>query len=391
MNVKEKFIQLTSKTYPHGHEQELFELLPSYLKQDEFGNLYHQIGDNPTTMFTSHLDTASYDYSVVNHVVKDNIIYSDGSTILGADDKAGVVILIYMMEYNIPGLYYFFLGEERGCVGSRKLSVVHQNQPISGINKVVSFDRRGTDSVITHQVGGRCCSQDFAKELSHQLNSISKNLFNKPFYYEPDPTGIYTDSAQFTNIYSECTNISVGYQNEHTKYESQDIEHLDKLCRVVTLVKWDEIQSYRKPSKYDYDEYDTLDSGVGYSSYSSYSNKNYDLYYDDTPKEENHSIVVLDTEFFGHESEIQYNIDNFEITKVKLHPSRLMNEKIKIGKLLDSLEVDYDDITWDGNILSIKQDKMKDTTLNRQEISEYIQSINNWITTEIKYKKNYSL
>jgi hypothetical protein len=183
MNVKEKFIQLTSKTYPHGHEQELFDLLPSYLKQDEFGNLYHQIGDNPTTMFTSHLDTASYDYSVVNHVVKDNIIYSDGSTILGADDKAGVVILIYMMEYNIPGLYYFFLGEERGCIGSRKLSAVHQNKPINGIKKVVSFDRRGTDSVITHQVGGRCCSQDFAKELSHQLNSVSKNLFNKPRIY----------------------------------------------------------------------------------------------------------------------------------------------------------------------------------------------------------------
>jgi len=391
MNVKEKFIQLTSKTYPHGHEQELFDLLPSYLKQDEFGNLYHQIGDNPTTMFTSHLDTASYDYSVVNHVVKDNIIYSDGSTILGADDKAGVVILIYMMEYNIPGLYYFFLGEERGCIGSRKLSAVHQNKPISGIKKVVSFDRRGTDSVITHQVGGRCCSQDFAKELSHQLNSVSKNLFNKPFCYEPDSTGIYTDSAQFTNIYSECTNISVGYQNEHTKYESQDIEHLDKLCRVVTLINWDEIQSYRNPSKYDYDDHDDLDYGFGYSGYSrySYNNDYYEKHF--TEKEDSRSIVVLDTEYYGYESDIQYNLDTLEITKVKLHPSRLANEKLKISNLLDSLEVDYDELTWDGNIVCIKQDKLQDITMRRDDLIEYIPTLNDWIVTEIKYENNYGL
>jgi hypothetical protein len=45
------------------------------------------------------------------------MISTDGTTTLGADDKAGVSVLIWMMKHNIPGLYYFFIGEE-GCIGS---------------------------------------------------------------------------------------------------------------------------------------------------------------------------------------------------------------------------------------------------------------------------------
>ena len=38
MNIKEKFLELTKRTYPHGTEEELFNLLPKKLKTDEFGN-----------------------------------------------------------------------------------------------------------------------------------------------------------------------------------------------------------------------------------------------------------------------------------------------------------------------------------------------------------------
>jgi hypothetical protein len=50
------------------------------------------------------------------------MISTDGTTTLGADDT-GVSVLIWMMKHNIPGLYYFFIGEEVGCIGSglRKL------------------------------------------------------------------------------------------------------------------------------------------------------------------------------------------------------------------------------------------------------------------------------
>ena len=51
MNITKKFLQLTSKTYPHGTERELFRFLPKSLQEDEFGNLFIKIGESDA-MFT---------------------------------------------------------------------------------------------------------------------------------------------------------------------------------------------------------------------------------------------------------------------------------------------------------------------------------------------------
>ena len=76
MNIKEKFLELTSRTYPHGTEQELFHLLHDGLQADEFGNLFIKIGESDA-MFTSHLDTATSALSKVTHVFDKNIIIID--------------------------------------------------------------------------------------------------------------------------------------------------------------------------------------------------------------------------------------------------------------------------------------------------------------------------
>ena len=159
-NIKEKFLELTKRTYPHGTEKDIVPLLNSELKEDEFGNYFIKIGESDV-MFTSHLDTATSALSGIKHVIVDNLIKTDGNTILGADDKAGVVIMLHMIENKIPGLYYFFLGEEVGCVGSRKVADKYKTDKIDKINKVISFDRRGTSSIITYQSGSRCCSDKF--------------------------------------------------------------------------------------------------------------------------------------------------------------------------------------------------------------------------------------
>ena len=107
MNVKRKFLRLTSKTYPHGTENQLKNHLPSGFKEDGCGNYFLEIGANPSTMFTCHLDTADRNQKKVRHIIDHQFIKTDGNTILGADDKAGMVILLYMIEKEIPGLYYF--------------------------------------------------------------------------------------------------------------------------------------------------------------------------------------------------------------------------------------------------------------------------------------------
>lgn len=244
--VKDTFLKLTSKTYPFGTEgdlvKELTELgiLPE-LTQDPWGNYFYKIGES-RTMFTSHLDTACSTQVEVSHIISEQqIISTDGTSILGADDKAGTTIMLWMIKNKIPGLYYFFIGEECGCIGSTAAST---NGDFKGkYDRVVSFDRRGNNSVITYQSSYRCCSDEFANELSNQLNK------EQHFFYKPDNTGVYTDSAEFVEIVPECTNISVGYQSEHTTRETQDLYHLAKLANAVINVEWETLPVKRDMSK----------------------------------------------------------------------------------------------------------------------------------------------
>lgn len=262
MRVRRKFIKLTKKTYPYGTENQLKHFLPKGYKTDEHGNFYLEVGENPTTMFTCHLDTACDKQEKVNHVFhSEDVVGTDGTTILGADDKAGMVVLLYMIEKNVPGLYYFFIGEEVGCIGSGDLSTTWTETEFSNrITKVVSFDRRGTDSVITEQAYGRCASDEFAIELSKRLNSVD-NTFN----FSPDNTGILTDSINFMDMVPECTNISVGYYNEHGGDELQDLSFLKRLCRAVCEFDWETLPVSRDPLAQHYYEDEEDDDSIDWS------------------------------------------------------------------------------------------------------------------------------
>jgi hypothetical protein len=262
-DVKATFLSLTTKTYPHygdcRHEKEVLQFLPKDLKMDEVGNYYKIIGSNPTVMFTCHLDTADseqkttklfqangrvneegYSFRLIKSGTGDEHIYTDGSSILGADDKAGTAVMLYMMDHNIPGLYYFFIGEERGGIGSRALSSIYSKVDyLTSIKKCVSFDRRRTTSVITHQMGRQCCSNEFGQALCDEYNKHGLDL-------SLDTTGVFTDSASFIDDISECTNVSVGYYNEHRGTEIQNISYLKRLAEASVKVNWDSLPARRK-------------------------------------------------------------------------------------------------------------------------------------------------
>ena len=300
MNIKQTFLELTSKTYPHGFETELESFLPKGFTKDAHGNYFYEIG-NTKTAFTSHLDTACQDQVNVKHVFEGNYIKTDGKSILGADDKAGVTILLYMIEKNVPGLYCFFIGEEVGCIGS---GLASNDDLFKNFDRMISFDRRGTTSVITHQSSQRCCSEDFAKELAKQLNKSGLEM-------KLDDTGVYTDSAEFVGVIPECTNISVGYYSEHTKSEKQDIDFLTKLCEAVVRVDWESLPTRRNPKVKEYKNsgftkrrYTSTNQRSWYTGYDeydypskSYGRSEYDYYEDYSWYEENSSksIHQIDT------------------------------------------------------------------------------------------------
>ena len=256
------FIKLTSMTYPYGYEDVLVKemikcgLFPKDIVKDVHGNFFYQVGES-RTIFASHLDTVSKTHTKVNHVFEGNMIKTDGTTTLGADDKAGVTTMLWMIKHNVPGLYYFFIGEEVGCIGSgnaaRSVSDFKDKY-----DRIISFDRRDVGSVITHQSWSRCCSDSFGDALASELNKSGLS-------YKKDDGGVYTDSAEFVDIIPECTNISVGYYKEHTTNESQDIEHLTKLAEACLRVDWENLPTERDPK---FTEYKTTsyDYGTSYGS-----------------------------------------------------------------------------------------------------------------------------
>ncbi len=340
MRVRRKFLQLTSYTYPYGTEAFLKSYLPDGIKTDEFGNYFMVIGDKPTTMFTCHLDTACAIQEKVKHAQSGNLIKTDGKTILGADDKAGMVVLLYMIEKKVPGLYYFFLGEEVGCIGSGKLAGVWQETEFYNVvNKVVSFDRRGTKSVITHQWYGRCCSDEFALELSMRLNTTGEEL-----YLEPDDTGVLTDSAKFMDIVPECTNISVGYYNEHTKNESQDIEYLQKLCRSVCKIDWETLPVERDPLDWDEDDED------------------FDFPTDDVDEEE------FSSEYFSY-FKFEDKTKKMYISKKKVKEE----ESILCKWIYTQGYTDAKKVIWNGNSLNVQSMSGRTEFVgNRWDLSEFV-------------------
>lgn len=84
--------------------------------------------------FTCHMDTVTPGIGIKPELRADGYVYSDGTTILGADDKAGIAALFEMMrvlkEQNIPhGEIQFVItaGEESGLVGAKAMdaSLIH--------------------------------------------------------------------------------------------------------------------------------------------------------------------------------------------------------------------------------------------------------------------------
>ena len=213
--------------------------------QDRHGNLEVRVGNRPDLIFTAHLDTVhrADGGQVLYFIEETKELVADGldgkASVLGADDASGVFLLTEMIKAKKPGRYLFFVGEECGGIGSS--AYVLDNPDLSAL-MVVSFDRKGTRDIITHQAAYETASPVFARALATALN-----LQEPEFEYKPCNGGMYTDSKEFAHLVPECTNVAVGYYGEHTPKESQDLEHLLRLRDAIIKLDWEALPIDRVP------------------------------------------------------------------------------------------------------------------------------------------------
>jgi Peptidase family M28 len=233
---------------------------------DEIGNVFVTTHPASKTLFTAHVDTVhSKDgMQVVTHDANINLIYLDdkaalATNCLGADDTAGMWLMLQMIDAGVPGTFAFFRGEERGGIGSRH-AAQHNADFFKQFDRAIAFDRRGTGDVITHQAGGRCCSDEFASALADQL--CAHNVT-----YAPCNGGVFTDTANLTDLIGECTNLSCGYDMEHSVNETLDAEHLLHMRDALVSIDWEGLPTKRGKGEVDPDEYN-YNSWGSFSSYS---------------------------------------------------------------------------------------------------------------------------
>jgi hypothetical protein len=214
-------------------------------------------------LWSCHIDTMHHGRDVVTTQEvwqgDDGVWFvTDKDDCLGADDGAGVWLLMQMIQAKVPGTYIFHRGEERGGIGSKVMATEHTDF-ISTHTHAIAFDRRGTTSVITHQGGERGASDTFASFLIETLG----------MGHELDTTGSYTDTKEYFRLVPECLNFSIGYDSEHGSRETLDTTYLFALRDTMCGLDWTQVvfPVSRDKDAVEYDDWGSVYAGSNWRSW----------------------------------------------------------------------------------------------------------------------------
>lgn len=222
------------------------------VERDAYGNRHLIVGDpRPRIAFSCHTDSVHWRDGVQAICLEADWIslakHSKASC-LGADCGTGLWLMRQMVLASVPGLYIFHRDEESGCGGSEYI-VKETPGLVAGIDAMIAFDRKGKNSVITHQMGEETASEAFANSLCAQLAKQQGMLFTN------DDGGSFTDSYTYREIISECTNVSVGYEGAHGGSERQSLSHATQLLAAMVGLDWTAIVTARDPAMTRYAEW----------------------------------------------------------------------------------------------------------------------------------------
>lgn len=188
----------------------------------------------------------SSDKTVWGYFIRKEERVSHTPSVLGADDKLGCYALVELLRLRVPATYIFHVEEESGGGGSSWIRTNLADQ-LRGSKRAIAFDRAYYTDVIGSQRSAVCCSTPFGKALAGALN-VHMPANNR---YLEGAVGSFTDTANYTTIIPECTNISVGYFDQHTSNEHFDsVFFMDILVPALKKLQWDTLPTHRDPTSY---------------------------------------------------------------------------------------------------------------------------------------------
>ena len=127
------FLEIVQIDSPTGYEGQMVKRICAKLSKlnisfnlDSYGNIIARFGTGQPVLLTAHLDTVEPGRGI-KPIIKDRVIKSSGDTVLGADNKVAVAVILEALEtlkeqdLNIPLEVVFTLSEEVANLGAVNL------------------------------------------------------------------------------------------------------------------------------------------------------------------------------------------------------------------------------------------------------------------------------
>ena len=89
-------------------------------------------------------------------------------------------------------------------------------------------------------------ANDYPEEM---MGILEEYLKYKDEIWKTDTGGSFTDTANYTDIIAECTNLSCGYYNAHTQSEYQDYAFLEVFLAGLIATPWEELHTADPPER----------------------------------------------------------------------------------------------------------------------------------------------
>ncbi len=188
----------------------LYKFLKNYGYKDihNTNNFLMAEGDLPVCL-CAHMDT-------VFNTVPTRFFYDEEQTTvwspggMGADDRAGIVIILKLLEAGLRPSIIFTDLEEKGGIGADALVKMYGNCPFRECKAMIQLDRRGMDDSVYYN----CANKDFEKKINS-------------YGFKTD-WGTFSDISVFAPIWKiAAVNLSVGYENEHTSSEYLNLYYMN--------------------------------------------------------------------------------------------------------------------------------------------------------------------
>ena len=164
---------------------------------------------------------------------------------LGADDRAGIFAILQIIKSGLRPSVILTTDEEIGGVGAQALAKIPC--PIPNLKYMIQLDRRGTNDCVFYD----CFNPEFVSYIES--------------FGFVEHTGSFSDISFLMPAWDICgVNLSVGYENEHSRVELlyinpllDTIEKVKKMLTVETIPDFEYDELVNVLQGYNRQEYES--------------------------------------------------------------------------------------------------------------------------------------